>query len=170
MARTGVEKNIPKTKPIFQRYAGFLYTAQKCNLHASNLPPHEQTIQDLFESLHSSLGQISAAKTLHLICPGFFPLWDGGIIADYNSSRKAKYGSKLIQMVKVTPNSERATGKGYYDFMEFTKLFINKYHHKLSQIRVALRNANSQKKEKSLLKIVDEFNIFATHTPFCYLL
>lgn len=171
MGRIGITTAIPKTNSIIQRYANFLERIRKQNLHASNLKPDRQTIENLFEELCLLVGHISAVKILHLICPGFFPLWDNGVIFAYNSSYKAKHSSVLIEMVDsaTSKNSKRATGKGYCDFMEFTRSFIHKYHGKLSQIQDILRNANPQKRDKTLVKIADEFNMFATKVPFCYL-
>lgn len=172
MGRTGKRPDDPKMSNIIQQYAHFLQRAQKQNLHTSNLQPDKQTIQDLFEELYKLVGSISTAKTLHLISPGFFPLWDTGIILAYNSSYKAKHNSKLIEMVAsaTSKDNKRASGKGYCEFMEFTKSFINKYHYKLSQIQTTLNAANPQKNNKTLLKMVDEFNMFATKVPFSHLL
>lgn len=177
----GGMKRRPRTKPrpddpqmsvIIQKYAQVLQQVRKQDLHISDLQPYKQTIVDLFEELYPLVGQISAAKTLHLICPRFFPLWDSGIISKYNSSYKSKYKADLIEMEGVanTKYGERASGKGYYDFMEFTKSFINKYYNQLNQIQTALNNQNQNLGFKTLLKIVDEFNMFATQIPFYYVL
>lgn len=171
MQRNGKGANIPKTGGVVEKYGSFLQRARRQNLHACNLQVDRQTIEDLFEDLYPLVGAISSAKILHLICPGFFPLWDTAIVNGYNSSYKAKHGSSLVEFVKVpdTKCGKRASGKGYYDFMEFTRAFIGKHHHQLEQIQTALKGAAVHKHEKSLLKLVDEFNIHATHAPFYYL-
>jgi len=71
-------------------------------------------------------------------------------------------------MVKVenSNNSKRATGKGYYDFMEFVKLSIIKYYQIFSQIQASIYNAN---KNKSLVRLVDKFHICAIRSTFYYL-
>jgi hypothetical protein len=173
MGRTGIKPAIPKTRNIIQRYADFLQKARRQQLHASKLTPDKMTIEDLFEELNALVGRVSAAKILHLICPEFFPLWDTDILEGYNSSYKARHGSKLIQTKSVpTPKGKKevVTGEGYYMFMGFTREFIATYHQRLSEIQTALNAASKYGKEKGLLKIVDEFNVHASHTPFCYLM
>ena len=170
MRRTGKGANIPKTGGVIEKYGNFLQRARRQDLHGRTLQVDRQTIEDLFDDLYPLVGAISSAKILHLICPGFFPLWDQAIINGYNSSYKAKHGSPLVELVRVpnTTYGKRASGRGYYDFMEFTRAFIGKHHHQLTQIQAALKNAHVHNYEKSLLKLVDEFNMHATHVPFYY--
>ena len=41
-------------------------------------------LRGLFGEFESVLGAVGAAKTLHLLAPGFFPLWDRAIAKAYN--------------------------------------------------------------------------------------
>lgn len=43
----------------------------------------EQGIRDIFEDFASVLGRVGAAKCLHLLAPGLFPLWDAAILKGY---------------------------------------------------------------------------------------
>ncbi len=44
----------------------------------------EQIIASLFQSFETVLGPVGAAKTLHLLAPSFFPIWDRTIAVAYD--------------------------------------------------------------------------------------
>jgi len=172
MGRTGIRQAIPRTQRTIQRYADFLQSARSRKLHQVDLASDKGVIEEVFQELHALVGPVAAAKTLHLICPEFFPLWDGYILHGYDSSYKAKHGSLLISIGQIpgpTGNKRVITGTGYYNFMELTRAFIAKYRQHLCQVQSVLNAKQPQNAQKGLLKIVDEFNIHATHAPFYYL-
>lgn len=176
MGRAGVKDDIPRAQSTIHGYADFLQCARGRQLHQGNLASYHNHVIKVFGALRDVVGPVSAAKTLHLICPEFFPLWDSSIIALCNSSCKAKHRCLLIEIIKVEsdkdPQKKRAviTGKGYYSFMEFTDRFIHKYYQHLCQIQSVLNSSKPPDEQKGLLKIVDEFNMHATHAPFYYLM
>lgn len=45
-----------------------------------------EQISNLFTAFEEVLGPVGAAKSLHLLCPHFFPLWDRAIAAGYGHS------------------------------------------------------------------------------------
>lgn len=95
-----------------------------------NVNRNEQaTITSLFQYFEKILGPVGAAKSLHLLAPGFFPLWDRAIATQYQL-RLGRAGSN---------------GDCYWRFMLITKQqFID---------------LNSQEPElKNLLKLIDEYN------------
>jgi hypothetical protein len=47
----------------------------------------EQDIRDIFKDFADVLGRVGAAKCLHLLAPGFFPLWDAAIIKGYGMEK-----------------------------------------------------------------------------------
>jgi len=172
MGRTGIDPTDPELGLIIKKHSEFLESARKQELHKSSILPDKQTIAIIFENLNSLVGPISASKILHLISPGFFQLWDNGVIDGCNSSKQFKYKSDLIEMVEKenTKGSHRPSGNGYYSFMEFTQSFINKYINVLTQIQTVLNSQAQCAGSKTLVKMADEFNMFATKKPFLYLL
>lgn len=42
-----------------------------------------QGVREIFEDFASVLGRVGAAKCLHLLAPGLFPLWDAAILKGY---------------------------------------------------------------------------------------
>jgi hypothetical protein len=55
------------------------------NRTIDNLDHRERTaVSDLFQEFESVLGPVGAAKTLHLLAPRFFPLWDRAIAVAYD--------------------------------------------------------------------------------------
>jgi len=67
-----------------------------------NLDKFAPVIKRVYSSVRKVVGPIAAAKTLHLICPDFFPLWDNAIAAAfrkecrYRCLTSAKFGQGLI--------------------------------------------------------------------------
>lgn len=62
----------------------------------------EETIVKLFQSFESVLGPVGAAKTLHLLAPKFFPIWDRTIAVAYGFclSQTGTNGSKYFAFAK----------------------------------------------------------------------
>jgi hypothetical protein len=63
-------------------------------------------VSNMFKEFENVLGAVGASKTLHLLAPNFFPLWDNAIAAHYKT-RIGKQGS----------NNER-----YWQFMNIARL------------------------------------------------
>jgi hypothetical protein len=95
-----------------------------------NLSSLEKTaVTELFQSFEVVLGPVGAAKALHLLAPGFFPLWDRAIAERYD-----------LTIGKAGSNGDR-----YWRFM-----FIAQY-----QCRELKRKDPSY---GNLLKSIDEHN------------
>lgn len=62
----------------------------------------EEPIASLFESFESVLYPVGAAKTLHLLAPKFFPIWDRKIASEYGLplSRRGTNGLKYFTFAK----------------------------------------------------------------------
>jgi len=101
MGRTGSKSKIPALASTIGNHENFLTRVRKQDLHSINIEPDKQTIAEIFEDLNSLVGPISASKVLHLICPGFFPLWDDGIIDGCNSSKQFKYKDKKANLIEM---------------------------------------------------------------------
>lgn len=62
------------------------------------------TIENLFQSFERVLGPVGAAKALHLLAPGFFPLWDRAIAEAYNLAlgRAGSNGDRYWQFLLIS--------------------------------------------------------------------
>lgn len=95
-------------------------------------------VKEIFDKFESILGAVGAAKSLHLLCPKFFPLWDNPIANGYK-----------IYLGKMGTN---VNGGKYCDFIEITK---DQYKSIKSLNEVQSINLNIL---KNILKVLDEFN------------
>ena len=107
-------------------------------LRKSDEPDIKKLFNDFMESLKVSYGKsedrkspVAVAKALHLLAPHFFPLWDGRIAKAYG----CYYG-------------DRPADK-YIKFMRLMKLFAE-------EVKNYVGLSNHQ--NKTLLKLIDEFN------------
>lgn len=62
------------------------------------------TIENLFQLFERVLGPVGAAKALHLLAPGFFPLWDRAIAKAYNLElgRAGSNGERYWQFLCIS--------------------------------------------------------------------
>jgi hypothetical protein len=89
----------------------------------------QQTVTALFKDFEIVLGPVGAAKSLHLLAPRFFPLWDRAIAKAYG-----------LPLGSCGTNPSR-----YVRFMEITK----------EQIRIV---GGEQAVGRNPLKAIDEYN------------
>lgn len=89
----------------------------------------KQKIKRIFKDFENILGPVGAAKSLHLIAPSVFPLWDRSIATAYNTPLK-----------KTGTNSDN-----YIQFLLKTK----------QQVKRLLQSGVER---KNLLKRIDEYN------------
>ena len=97
-------------------------------LETTELKQWENEIQECYQEIRKVVGPTSASKTLHIICPSFFPLWDDNI--------------RCLTGVTTKPT-------GYYNFMRKSQDFIKNNNKTTTEL--------SKKYRKSKLKIVDEY-------------
>jgi len=88
-----------------------------------------EKICNIFHEFEQVLGPVGAAKSLHLLAPNFFPLWDRKIASEYK-----------VPLGPVGTNSEK-----YWDFIETFSEQCKTLNGRLS-------------KEDNLLKVIDEYN------------
>lgn len=110
-----------------------------------NLNDFESAIKKYYESFSVIVGPIGAAKTLHLICPDFFPLWDNPIANAFRSEREGEKDKKF-------------SAADYFKFMKDMQAFAIKY-------QVVLNGLATQYK-KGKLRILDEFFWWMSQRPF----
>jgi hypothetical protein len=98
----------------------------------------EQEVKNLFTAFEGVLGPVGAAKTLHLLAPEFFPLWDRAIAERYGlpMKRKGLNADNYWQFMTVAREQcrllggERAIGRNplkaidEYNYCRYTKGWI----------------------------------------------
>ena len=92
-------------------------------------PDESPRIVAMFKDFESVLGPVGAAKSLHMLVPKLFPLWDRAIARAYN-----------VPLHRAGANGER-----YWQFMQIA----------WKQSAALKRRTNSG---GSLLKAIDEYN------------
>jgi hypothetical protein len=98
-------------------------------------------VGELFCDFEMVLGPVGAAKSMHLLAPRFFPLWDRAIAKAYKIYLKKKGGNAAL----------------YIRFMEKTR-------EQVKQVKMEMEQSGRMLAiDDNLLKAVDEFN-YCTYT------
>jgi hypothetical protein len=115
-----------------------LESVRDSNLRDIELSRVEDNIEKCYRVIKSDvLGPTGVVKTLHLISPNFFPLWD------------TKIREKVSKETSLKKRPIGDTAIGYYKFMVEMKEFLEKYSETLSEL--------SKEYGWTELKIVDEY-------------
>ena len=61
----------------------------------------ERKIKEIYYKFREILGPTAAGKTLHLICPNFFPLWDNNIRSAFSQAFDIEDDDYCAFMLKV---------------------------------------------------------------------
>jgi hypothetical protein len=113
------------------------------------LDEYEQVIKRCYESFKRIVGPIAAVKTLHMICPNFFPLWDNDI-------------AEAIRKERANRKDEEFLASDYYEFMKDIQRFVNGHQQVLSDL--------AREYHKGKLRILDEFLWWMVHRPLSLIL
>lgn len=124
-----------KLKKSIQIHKNFLESTRKLDLEKTDLNDYEKNIKNCYLKIRYAVAPTSASKVLHMLSPGFFPMWDNKIREEVRKEYK--------------PRKINESEKGYYNFMWAIKDFLIKY-------RVAIHLLNKRYK-KSKLRILDEY-------------
>ena len=124
-----------KLKKSIKIHKKFLESTRKLDLEKTDLSDYEKDIKNCYLMIRDAVAPTSASKVLHMLSPGFFPMWD------YNIREKVKKECK--------PRKINESEKGYYNFMWAIKDFLIKY-------RAVIHLLNKRYK-KSKLRIVDAY-------------
>ncbi len=125
---------------------------RRMNLGEHDLNDHEQDIKRVYSALARALKPVAAAKTLHLLCPNFFPLWDNAVSDGVRNESRDK--SRYIPYEKLSATD-------YFRFMLATQEFLLKHNETIAAL--------NQKYGRGKLKIIDECFTGAVRNPFCML-
>ncbi len=83
-------KHMNEIERLLNKNKKILKELRKRNISDLNADRNNSTILKLFNDFEMILGPVGAAKSLHLLSPKFFPLWDGKIAAAYGCRLKKR--------------------------------------------------------------------------------
>lgn len=81
-----MDEHFIELEAAISKHFSSLIKLRNQNIYEMNKIP-EQDIRDIFMDFTDVLGRVGAAKCLHLLAPGFFPLWDAAILKGYGMER-----------------------------------------------------------------------------------
>jgi hypothetical protein len=95
-------------------------------------------VETLFRDFERVLGPVGAAKSLHLLAPGFFPLWDRAIAQAYGVpiEKRGQNTGRYLMFMEITQNqvrnlqNRRRAGEGLlklldeYNYSKYTKRWL----------------------------------------------
>lgn len=98
----------------------------------------ENKVNDLFRDFEIILGPVGASKSLHLLVPRFFPLWDRAIAKAYGLAlqKRGKNAKRYYLFMKITKEQCKYIGKeklgkrnplkalDEYNYCKFTREWI----------------------------------------------
>jgi len=114
------------------------------SFHEGDKEPVERLFGSFLEALKIADGKsqgtrspVAVAKALHLLAPGFFPLWDDKIAKKYKCRYAINPGKKYVQFIEISKDmAEQVQGKvqtggatvlkliDEYNYAKFTKQWI----------------------------------------------
>ena len=103
---------------------------------SEDLKMSENGIKSIYGSIRKVIGPTSASKTLHLICPNFFPMWDDNI--------RKEIGREMGKRSGLNCEAD-----GYYSFMKEVKDFLHNYEDVLAPLQADIG--------KPKLRLIDEY-------------
>jgi hypothetical protein len=129
------------------------------SFQSTSLTNFKKDIIKFYESLETIVDRVAATKTMHIICPNFFPLWDNDISGAVRSElTKILAGTDKTELVgMIVEKIDEFSGKDYYRFMLFAQDFIERY--KTTFLNLAKTHG------KSVVKILDDFFWMIAHRP-----
>jgi len=81
-----LERHFGELEVVISKHFDRLMDFRKQRIQEVSEIPH-LAVQAIFEDFKGVLGRVGAAKCLHLMAPGFFPLWDVAILRGYGMDR-----------------------------------------------------------------------------------
>jgi len=125
-----------KLKNLIKEYSSMLVNFRVENL--GRIEHFEREIKEIYCKFREILGITAAGKTLHLICPNFFPLWDNNIRSAFSQAFDIE-------------------DEDYYAFMLKVRDFISGYEETFLKL--------AKRYNRNMLRIFDEFAWQITHNP-----
>ncbi len=114
-----LEEHFAELEAVISKHFDRLIRFRSQRIHETAEIP-EQDIRDIFEDFTDVLGRVGAAKCLHLLAPGFFPLWDAAILKGYgmekNEYRHRTDAERYVAFIRISKVQIDNLG----DFSSFT--------------------------------------------------
>jgi hypothetical protein len=103
-------------------------------------PADEQTVREVFDDFRAVLGPVGAVKSLHLLAPRYFPLWDNAIAVAYGvgGGSRGTPADRYLRMFRIAQAQVANLGDGElalsrnplkaideYNYCRFTKGWIS---------------------------------------------
>jgi hypothetical protein len=106
------EQHFLDIERILERHIGTLLSFRARSIQTfgqKDLP----VVGALFEDFEGILGAVGAAKCLHLLAPGFFPLWDRAIAAAYGVAlaQRGKNADRYSRFMAIAKEQCKALGE-----------------------------------------------------------
>lgn len=153
--RRGLEEDLMKAYENARADIGLLgdKRLESIDLHDSNIA---DKIQDIFRCFqkYKSIGVTGASKTLHLIRPDLFVMWDGEIRKNYHKLHQNKldtFDQCYVEFLKQT----QEIAKGLLHLRSADEIWKI---HPIHSIEPQLVEIFAKASVKSLLKMIDECN------------
>jgi hypothetical protein len=129
------------------------------NFESTSLTDFQNDIIKCYESLKTIVDRVAATKTMHIICPNFFPLWDNDIVGAVRSeATKMLAGTDKTELIRmIVEKIDDFSGKDYYRFMLLLQDFFERYKNTFLNL--------AKTYEKSVVKILDDFLWMIAHRP-----
>ncbi len=100
-----LKKHFDELRDVIAEHFDRLLKFRSQRLHETAEIP-DQDIRDIFEDFTQVLGRVGAAKCLHLLAPGFFPLWDAAILKGYGLEkgeyRKQNDARRYVAFISIS--------------------------------------------------------------------
>jgi len=122
----GIQRVLRENRPTIAEFA-----ERSISSVTNNDEMKTKHLFEAFDNVHG-IGPVGAAKSMHLLAPDFFPLWDSEIAKEYG---------RQLQLSEVAKQS----ADGYWAFMKATK---RQYDNVEGEWRL----------DVGLLKLLDEYN------------
>lgn len=127
-------RHFEKIENLYRQFGKSLITYRPRKID-SLVESDKPIVSDIFREFENVLGAVGASKTLHLLAPNFFPLWDNAIAGHYKT-RIGKQGS----------NNER-----YWRFMNIARLQFLRLNGKCGDILKRIDEYNYCKFTRDLM-------------------
>ncbi len=95
------EDDLAKIKTLLNEHSGTIEKYRKRAI-TSLMSSEEQELRMLFSRFENVLGPVGTAKTLHLLAPSFFPLWDRAIAKAYRMNLNGGALGEYVRFMRLS--------------------------------------------------------------------
>lgn len=95
------EEDLTKIKALLNDHSAIIEKYRQRAI-ASLVSSEEEDVRMLFSRFENVVGPVGAAKTLHLLAPSFFPLWDRAIAKAYRMNLNGDPSAEYIRFMRLS--------------------------------------------------------------------